>query len=405
MIKGLNVEIDGNYLLMRAIYILVGTNSIEKDLGTLLAKDMKKIMSMYNYDNIYFCSDCGHSWRKDLLDKEYKCTRKKDDKIDWDMCFREYNIFKEKLKRVKGINVIEKDKLEGDDIICYLVRESNKLGYSNFIISRDQDIQQVVEFDLEKDYINFVWNYNKRYEKVFVPNNYNVFKNKLKSSVENCSLFDMNNDSEIFDIIKEISRCAELIEISKDEILFNKLVSGDKGDNVPSVLKLKKGKIDPTANGIGLKTAEKIYGKYVDLYDDVFEFNSEDFLNKAVVAIALQKKVKDDDIKEHIKKNLKQNIRLVKLDDENLPSDLLEYLETNIKPLVSEKGKDDFEGGLFEKISDEEQLTIDDIIKKKGSLEYEEWQEKTSKANDFFSDTTEDLFGNSEEDDSDFWNI
>ena len=120
-----NIVIDGNYILYKSVFILRKTRSIDIDLEDLLHIELNKLVRAYSYDNIYFVSDMGQSWRKELF-SNYKKERKKDEKIDWENVMNIFDSFKDEIAQKPNIQMYEISKIEGDDLVAYIVNESNK---------------------------------------------------------------------------------------------------------------------------------------------------------------------------------------------------------------------------------------------------------------------------------------
>lgn len=323
----LNLVIDGNYLLNKDVYILLSEKTIYSDLPTLLRKDMDRMCKMYDFDNIYFVSDSKKRWRSKIFD-QYKKNRKPNENIDWNEVYDIYNEFKEFLKTKPNVHFHEVDYAEGDDLISYIVQESNKKGTSNVIIASDNDIHQLVEFDLGLKYINMVYNYKFSDEKTYLPKNYKVFMNEViyKSKP---TLFDMSNDIEISDFIDHLISKTKIYEIDNEEILFCKLITGDKKDNIPSIY-LKNTKNDKVI-GIGKAGGLSIYKLYKESNGEIIDFHSDNFINKSCDIVSFTKKITNSEIVDSIKFNLKLNRELIMLDEKFVPTDLMNIIKNTIK--------------------------------------------------------------------------
>lgn len=322
----LNLVIDGNYLLNKDVFILYEERTLYSDLPLLLRKDMERISKMYNFDNIYFVSDSKKRWRSNLYE-EYKGNRKLNDKIDWNEVFEIYDEFKEYLKSKSNIHFYEVEGAEGDDLISYIVHESNKKGISNFIVASDNDIHQLVEFNLGLEYINIVYNYKISDEKTYLPKNFKVF---IKEVVYNSkpSLFDMSDDIELSDFIDHLISKTKIFEIDNEEVLFCKLITGDKKDNVPSIY-TKKSK-DQKERGIGKAGGLSIYRLYKETNGETINFHDDNFIDKSVDIVSFTKKVRDVNQLDTIREKLKLNRKLLILNDKYVPL----YLMNDIRRVV-----------------------------------------------------------------------
>jgi hypothetical protein len=314
-----NLIIDGNYLLYKDVFILKKTKTINQDLSTLLLKELNFIINSFNYDKIFFVSDIGQSWRK-KLNKEYK-VREKDDSIDWDVVFREFNNIKNEISNRPNMNLLEIQNLEGDDIISFLVKKTNLEGNSNVIIAYDGDLHQLLKLDLHSKFINVMWNHSMSDERIFIPENYKVFLEHIKENSEN-DLFNMTNDDDFASFLSGIIKKSKVIDIIDERSLFIKLISGDVSDTIQSIAKVKDGKYSAETRGIGKDGALKCYNMYKELYPENIDFKSQIFIDNTADIVSYYKNIKDENSIEFMKERLKDNMKLIILDEEYLPEDL-----------------------------------------------------------------------------------
>lgn len=325
----LNLVIDGNYLLNKDVFILFGERTLYSDLPILLRKDIDKLLKMYQFDDIYFVADSKKRWRSKIYE-QYKKNRTPNDKIDWDEVYQIYDDFKEYLKSKPNIHFYEIDWAEGDDLIAYIVNESNKKGTSNFIMASDNDIQQFLRFDLGLKYINIIYNYKISDQKTYLPKNYKVFVNEVLYK-SRPSLFDMNNDIEFADFIDHLIGKTKITEIDNEELLFCKLITGDKKDNIPSVY-VKKPKIESEkGRGIGKAGGLSIYKLYKETNNNFINFDDDTFIDKSTDIVSFSKKVTDTEQINLIRENLKLNRKLIVLTDKYVPSKLMDYIRKNVR--------------------------------------------------------------------------
>lgn len=327
-----NLIIDGSYLIMKDVHILNKTRTIHTDLEKLLRNDFDRISKMFPFTNIYFVSDKGTSWRKEIYNV-YKGNREKDTKIDWEYVYKTYRAFKDMLRTKNNVKVIEIEGLEGDDIIAYIVNKSNKQNYSNVVVSNDGDLHQFIKFDLTNNWINVQWNYRFNDERFYVPDNYNMFIQKLLM-IENNDIFNLDNSSEFGIMLETIISRTKVREIINEKSLFCKLLEGDKGDNIMTVIKIKD-------RGIGESGARKCYEMYKNAFPEVIDFDSETFKKRSVDIISYYKKINSDSIRQNIYNNLETNLRLIKLDYNIIPKRLVEKLNNTFTEYV-EPIEDDF---------------------------------------------------------------
>lgn len=317
--------IDGNYLLYKSVFALRQSKSIDMDLENVLFNDFNRVIHTYNYDDIFFASDMGSSWRKDNF-PSYKSDRKKDELVDWENVYNIYNSFKEELYEKPNINMYEFPKLEGDDIVAYLTNKLNEKGYSVVIIANDKDLHQLIKFDINKGYVNILWNNRLSDSKVYMPENYQVYVDSLKNS-KSIDLFDDESeyDNEFIKFLEELKYKNKVVEINNEKSLFCKIVEGDNSDNIKSIY-MKDGR------GIAEKGAEKVYELYKDIFAEPINFDDPDFLHKMVEIVSYYKKVEEDDtLKKVIFLNTIDNMKLIRLEEKYLPEHLLKQMQDKIK--------------------------------------------------------------------------
>lgn len=355
MIK-LNLIFDGNYLLYKDVFSLKKIRGLEH-LRKSLTQNIDKIRKMYPFENVFFVSDHGTSWRK-LIYENYKGEREKDKSINWETIYQDYENIKKGLNEHPNINVLEIDSLEGDDIVSYLTDYFNNKGYSNLIIANDLDIQQKLITDIDKNFINIMWNNRYNDLKLFAPKNYKKFLKNLEKNNEN-DIFSLDKTDDFLNFFDEITKTSKISEVDNEKILICKLIEGDKSDNIPSVIKIKNGELDDTAQGIGKKGAEKCYDIYKELVnDDFLDFKSNKFKEKICESVSIYKKVELDKIKDTLLKNIDFNMKLIYLDNDNIPENLINKLKIKIKN--NKKHKKEIIENIKESSKNEEELDDED---------------------------------------------
>lgn len=314
--------IDGNYLLNKDVFILYEMRTLYSDLGTLLRKDLTNLSKKYAFDRIYFVSDSKMRWRQEYY-SEYKQNRKASENIDWDFVYKEYAIFRNEIKNLSHISSYQVDWAEGDDLISYIVDENNKKGISNIIVAADGDIHQKIRFDLGLGYINIMYNYKFSDERTYWPKNYNIFLKEM-NKVAGSSLWDMNDDNEFLTFLEDLEYKTKTEEVSPEETLFCKMVSGDKKDNVPSVY-IKNDR------GIGKTGGKTIYRLYKETNQEIIDFDSDNFINTLTELISYSKKITDTSVMEDVRQKLIRNRKLLKLDENYLPPEVKEQMVNKVK--------------------------------------------------------------------------
>jgi 5'-3' exonuclease len=310
----LNCIIDGNYILSRLVFTLHKNNILYGSLTQALENTLSNYRKMYPFSNMYLVSDSKEkSWRKDLS-YSYKSTRKRDTDIDWSFVYKSYEEFK---KNVKSVKILESPKIEGDDWISYLVQKTNDKGQSNFIVSNDHDIKQLIKFNLEFEWINFMSNEMYNQEKIFLPNNYQIFINKI-SNKSNDDIFELNDNVEFITLMNKFIKKYQLNEINSIESLLVKVISGDTSDNIQSVFQSNKaGRI----RGIGVRGANTIYQTYISEFGEP-SLQDPDLYENIADIICEKKKLSKTNI-QSIVSNIRSNMKLINLTINNFPGEVV----------------------------------------------------------------------------------
>lgn len=198
--------IDTNNLAMRCVFAI--QHDIE-DTGFVMYKMtflrlLRKMLNLFNPNKVIFCMEGGSNWRGEVY-SDYKANRaveRKKSYIDFDKFFLENDLFISGLRDVlTNVQFMKIRELEADDLIAILVKNYPESDFT--LVSSDKDFYQL------HSHPNF-----KQYE-------------PIKE-----------------EYVKALNPKASLLE---------KVVTGDKGDNIP---KLKR--------GVGPKTFETIYNNGLD---------------------------------------------------------------------------------------------------------------------------------------------
>ena len=311
--------IDGNYILSKNTFTLHKNNLLFGALHKSLENTINSYRKWYPFANVYLVSDSKEkSWRKQLT-KAYKANRKKDNDIDWAFVYNAYDEFKQSMAGL--VKVLEAPHVEGDDWISFLTSKANAEGRSTIIVSNDHDIKQIVGYSIEPLYINIMSNemYNK--EKLFMPNNYQLFMSKVRE-LPNDDIFNLNDNSDYLGLLDRFLKKYEIVEIDPMESLVVKIISGDQSDNIGSVWsQTKNGK----KRGIGAKGAKTIYDNYIVEFGEV-NLEDPDLYENIADLICEKKKLSKTQI-ESIVENIVSNVKLIDLRLENLPDEIIEKME------------------------------------------------------------------------------
>jgi len=313
----LTLLIDGNWLLMSRLSAIVNNyvddNELCKALQLLMIQSIKKVIKKFQIiDNIIFCAD-GGSWRNDIPIPEtvrdddgniikYKGNREKDANINWDLIFKAYENLISQLNNY-GINTYKEHLVEGDDLLWWWSKKLNSNGINCIIWTKDNDLKQLVNIDNNKCFTVW-WNETNG---MFVEN-----------FDEDDLDFLFNNEYNENDIIfKKIINNTPVVKFNKEDIIINKIIRGDKSDNIEPVLY----KQSPKSTRKYRITEKEIDYSINWKNDDIIY----DYFNKLLKSKKYSKNVNKslDEVVEHYIYNRK----LVALDKDYYPSEIINTLE------------------------------------------------------------------------------
>ena len=186
-------------------------------------KTVKSLADSYKCENVIITADGGSSsYRRDIL-PDYKQNRKdkyatqtEEEKIAFEEFFEEYQATLELLE--ESFPLLRFEGVEADDIAAHLVKYKDKYGLGSiWLISSDRDWDLLIQ--------------------------------------ENVNRFSYVNRKEI-----RIQNWYDHYEVSPEQYISLKCLTGDKGDNVPGI------------TGIGPKRAKDLiiaYGDAMNIYDSM----------------------------------------------------------------------------------------------------------------------------------------
>ena len=324
----LTLLIDGNWLLMSRLAVIsnkyVDDTDLSNHLQLLMTQSIKRVLKQFpEIDNIIVCAD-GGSWRTSLeipnylIDENgqkvvYKGNREKSADINWDIIFQGYENYLT-LCTKNNINNYRIHNIEGDDLIWYLSTTLNKQGTNCMIWSKDNDLKQLVNIDKNKCFTVW-WNQDNG---IFITD-YNDDNLDFLFNIE----FNENDQ-----ILNHLSLKYPVTKINKNDIILDKIIRGDLGDNIlPIAYKVsntsdKKFRISTKDIDFSLdwKNDQEIYNYLSQLY------NSKKYKNKL------------SDTLDNIFDHFKYNRQLVVLDTDSYPIEIKEIFD-NIN-IPNEQNKD-----------------------------------------------------------------
>ena len=354
-----NLIIDGNWLLMSRFFS--NHDEFLKELPEDMLEDAKdnlkdflaqsivgQINKMENLvDNIVLVCD-GGSWRNKiekpefLKDEEYKGTRVREETIAWDYVFKALEELKMNFDEL-GITATKEYGIEGDDWIWYWTKKLNTFGENCIIWSTDGDLKQLICKNQ-----NGTWtvHFNEQYG-LTLPEEFN------NEDIDNF-LMNMGNSDPILEVLSSLSQKPTKY-INPDDIVMEKIMCGDSGDNVKAILRVE-------SKGRTYKYTPKMWGELKESLEihslEDFFAKVDDIVNSLVNNPPKKFATVERDFSK-LNEHLRYNERLVFLNYLEYPQEVLDkmykynakypgldYIRDNFKALSG--NKDDSIEDIFE---------------------------------------------------------
>lgn len=276
---GHTLLIDGNYFLHSRLFVLPRPSNgkmmedeesranLMRKLAIDLASEVRKMRDFI--DKVVVTVD-ARSWRKDLFPQaEYKGTRKPDSKIDWTGVYDIYGEFQTILQK-HGVIVHRIDGAEADDVLFGWSTYLNNKGKNCIIWTGDRDLIQLVNYSIPNDAYT-LW-YSSAHKSLYAFENFEEVINKEEEEIDKEDML-FNMASHYKGLSQESRRAlktwminnkVKLTEVNCDEFLFKKILVGDSGDNIPSVItwqkEMKNGKL--RTYSVTDRMADKIFEQF-----------------------------------------------------------------------------------------------------------------------------------------------
>jgi 5'-3' exonuclease len=306
------------------------------------ASEMRKLKGVI--DDVVVTVD-SKSWRKDLYpEADYKGTRKHDESVDWDALYSLYGEFQDILA-TKGVTVHQIQGAEADDVLFAWSTMLNGRGKSCIVWTGDRDLIQLVNYSDAND-AHTLWYYNTK-------KSLYAYEGFLKD-LEQSHTADMSNDDMLFNMSSKSSmrdqyqdeikswinhNNIQVSEVDCDQFILKKILTGDKSDNIPSVVTWQKEMRNGKMRNYSItdKQADKIMDQFIrenDTFRIDYLFSSA---SKDTIADIIYRVV-GHSTPNLIKVNLSSNIALMLLHTKIIPD--------SIQKAIYEKIDADWEGAI-----------------------------------------------------------
>lgn len=348
---GHTLLIDGNYFLHSRLFVLprpkngvmledeASRASLMRKLAIDLASEVRKMRGFI--DKVVVAVD-ARSWRKDLFPAaEYKGTRKADSSIDWNAVYNVYEEFQNILQK-HGVVVHKIEGAEADDVLFGWSTLLINRGRNSIIWTGDKDLIQLVNYSKANDSYT-LW-YSPVQKSLYCFKDFIDVLNTSETTNNDDLLFNLSIYSGVREEYKLAikdwiqSNKVKLTEVNCDEFMFNKLLIGDKSDNIPSVVlwqkEMKGGKL--RTYSITDKLADKIFQQYNKennqfVIDQLFNKDEIEKLADVVYRVIGKSSVAQ------IKNNISQNMSLMMLHTKVIPdaiqNEIYSSVESELKVL------------------------------------------------------------------------
>jgi hypothetical protein len=268
-------------------------------------------------DNIIFVAD-GGSWRNsievpDFLYKEktsedqsveYKGNRVRSSDINWELLFNSYDDFITTLQS-NGITACQEQGVEGDDWCYHWSTYLNSQGTNCIIWTKDNDLKQLVNIDSNKCFTAWWNSQNGLFIKDFPEEEFNFLFN---------TEFNINEDI----LNNLINKSNEVTKINPSNIVIDKIIRGDAGDNIyPIILRKPKTK------------SERLFKVATKDIDYSLNYNNDNEINKFIHNLINSKNYigRINKSESDIIKHFKYNRMLVALEKDSYPQEILDIFE------------------------------------------------------------------------------
>ena len=348
---GHTLLIDGNYFLHSRLFVLprpkngvmledeASRASLMRKLAIDLASEVRKMRGFI--DKVVVAVD-ARSWRKDLFPTaEYKGTRKSDSSIDWNAVYDVYEEFQNILQK-HGVVVHKIEGAEADDVLFGWSTLLINKGRNSIIWTGDKDLIQLVNYSKAND--SYALWYSPVQKSLYCFKDFIDVLNTSETTDTDDLLFNLSTYSGVKEEYKQAikdwiqSNKVKLTEVNCDEFMFNKLLIGDKSDNIPSVVlwqkEMKGGKL--RTYSITDKLADKIFQQYNKensqfVIDQLFNKDEIEKLADVVYRVIGKSSIAQ------IKNNISQNMSLMMLHTKVIPdaiqNEIYSSVESELKVL------------------------------------------------------------------------
>jgi 5'-3' exonuclease len=352
----LNLVIDASGIFYRTLFTVgsFGATKGEKLLDTKksqgvfmrkLATDFSALVKAIDEPcRVIVCMDSS-SWRKSITIEEggYKSDRqeKKDEtNINWKAFFEMTDRFCGILAQ-KGYLISRVPGAEADDLLYFWSKRLNHMQENVCLITGDRDLLQVLGKHENGSWtiaLDPVLN-RKKISLTQLTLDFNLAESAGSSEV---NIFNPDSWSSSGDVLDKIIKLHEINVVDPRKISTMKVVLGDGGDSVPSVVTWRDKK-DPEK----IRTmTESNYSKILAASPELAEAKWQDLLTgkyDEVIASTMESLKKIEVDRNLLKENIVRNSKLVILSNETIPEQIFDNfkgMHPDVPDLIAVTGRD-----------------------------------------------------------------
>jgi 5'-3' exonuclease len=323
----LNILFDANFMLIRNLYLLLrehrGSGFLSKEEDQLAFEkktidDVRQVVNMFPKSALVNCVWCidSKSWRKTLIGASYKAKRKKpeDDNIDWESYRKVCDSIRNTLTEC-GITASKVDGAEADDLVFMWSKIFRDQGDSVVIVSGDNDLKQLVSTKSEDSVVCMFNPLSK--SKTFSFQDFSPMNESDRDEIDD--LFDRRGTNG-YDQLISIAAKYVIEHIDPEWELMLKILTGDKSDNIQSIIQWKSASGDRTFS-LTERMIEKagVSSKAFPLVSDLLEDENE--LRVFCERLIQNSGSLDFPVSDAIN-NFRENSKIIWLSEHMIPSDL-----------------------------------------------------------------------------------
>jgi 5'-3' exonuclease len=342
----LNLILDASGIFYRSLFTVgaFGGSKGEKLLDTKktqgvfmrkLATDFSSLVRAIDEPSrVIVCMD-STSWRKsiEIEDGGYKADRKKDEStINWKAFYELTDKFVSVLSQ-KGYIISKVPGAEADDLLFFWSRKLNGMNENVILVTGDRDLLQVLGKQSNGSWtiaLDPVLNRKK------ISLTQDTLDVAMEGGSSDVSIFNPDSWSSSGDVLDKIVKNHEINVVDPLKLSTMKVVLGDGGDSVPSVVTWRDKKDPEKIRTMTESNYSKILLAAPDLAEASWQELRTGVFNEAI-ATTVESLKKIDVDRALLQRNIERNCKLVILSTETIPEQIhvtFNSLHTEVPDLI-----------------------------------------------------------------------